>query len=68
MEGKALGAHATVIGGKIGGTFNLNNSAVSDMNEDAAPTVATSTVGLDYFFFNWYTHIASLLFGSISKS
>jgi hypothetical protein len=68
VEGEALAANATVVGRKVGVTFDLDNSAISDVNEDTASTMATSTVGLDYLFFNWYTHITSLRFGSISKS
>jgi hypothetical protein len=59
VKGETLAAHATVIGRKIGVAFNLNNSAVSDVNENTTSTMATSTVGPDYFFFDWYTHITS---------
>jgi hypothetical protein len=52
LEGEALAANATVVGRKVGVTFNLNNGAVSDVNENTAPTMTTSTVGLDYLFFN----------------
>jgi hypothetical protein len=49
-----------MIGGEVGVTLNLNNGPVADVNENATPTMATSTIGAYYFFFNRYTHTPSL--------
>jgi hypothetical protein len=57
-----------MVGRKVGVTFKLNDSAVSDVNENTTSTMTTSTVGPDYLFFDWYTHITSSLSSGAAKT
>ena len=59
-ECQSLAAHCTVVNGMIRVSFYLDNTAVSNMDENTTATVATAAITRDYLLFFINSHISSV--------